>query len=366
VSGAPSFDGLSGRAFDGPVDIVGDVHGELEALEDLLRVLGYHADGEHPHGRRLIFIGDLCDRGPDSPGVICRVRALVEGGAAQCLLGNHELSLLRGRTKQANGWFFERDHDRERGLFEDSVPAAGQTERAVIIDFLRTLPLVLERDDLRLVHACWIDDRVAEIRSAAEAGAVDLYRRHSEHAEEIARDSGLEAEATALLEFYGDRLYDRSAHVPMLDALAERDLAYQLSNPVRVLTSGIEQRVAAPFYMAGKWRMVERAAWWNDYWSDVPVFFGHYWRWPAPDFGRRYGEFGHNPFPRTAHDQWLGPRASAFCVDFSVGARYTERHKWPGEPFTSRLGAVRWPERELLFDNGSGAELVAPPPAADR
>lgn len=355
---------LSGRAFDGPVDVVGDVHGEAVALDDLLRVLGYGADDAHPAGRRLIFIGDLCDRGPDSPAVIRRVRRLVEAGLAQCLIGNHELSLLRGRRKQANGWFFDRDHDRERGLFEDSRPAAGAAEREEILEFLRTLPLLLERDDLRLVHAGWIEDRIDEIRSAtADAGVVGLYRRHAERVEERARQSGLATEAAAQEQLYADRMHDRTRPVPMLDAVAERDVAYQRSNPVRVLTSGIERLAQVPFFMAGKWRMVQRAAWWDEYASSVAVLFGHYWRWPTPDFGQRYGKFNHNPFPGTVFNQWLGPRASAFCLDYSIGARYTERHDWPGEPFTSRLGAVRWPERELLFDDGSGAELVVPSPA---
>ena len=49
--------------FDGPLDIVGDVHGEFDALCWLMRKLGYDADWQHPDGRRLIFVGDLTDRG---------------------------------------------------------------------------------------------------------------------------------------------------------------------------------------------------------------------------------------------------------------------------------------------------------------
>lgn len=54
----------------GPLDIVGDIHGESEALDQLLGHLGYDALGRHPQGRRLVFVGDFCDRGPDSPGVL--------------------------------------------------------------------------------------------------------------------------------------------------------------------------------------------------------------------------------------------------------------------------------------------------------
>lgn len=87
---------LIGSLFDGPIDIVGDIHGECGALLSLLDRLGYDGQGEHPEGRRLVFIGDLVDRGPDSPGVLRLVRQLVQRKRAQCVLGNHELNLLRG------------------------------------------------------------------------------------------------------------------------------------------------------------------------------------------------------------------------------------------------------------------------------
>ena len=60
----------------GPLDIIGDVHGELAALERLLARLG--ADPARGHVERpLVFVGDLIDRGPDSPGVVALVRSLV-------------------------------------------------------------------------------------------------------------------------------------------------------------------------------------------------------------------------------------------------------------------------------------------------
>ncbi|HEY9209506.1 MAG TPA: metallophosphoesterase, partial [Acidovorax sp.] len=61
----------------GALDIVGDIHGEIDALEQLLAHLGYDAQGWHPDGRTLVFVGDFCDRGPDSPAVLARVAQLV-------------------------------------------------------------------------------------------------------------------------------------------------------------------------------------------------------------------------------------------------------------------------------------------------
>ncbi|MFJ4696108.1 polynucleotide kinase-phosphatase [Streptomyces sp. NPDC088766] len=83
----------------GPFDIVGDIHGCAAELESLLGKLGY-VDGVHPEGRRAVFVGDLVDRGPDSPGVLRRVMAMVKSGNALCVPGNHENKYgrhLRGR-----------------------------------------------------------------------------------------------------------------------------------------------------------------------------------------------------------------------------------------------------------------------------
>ncbi|RKQ86650.1 polynucleotide 3'-phosphatase /polynucleotide 5'-hydroxyl-kinase /polynucleotide 2',3'-cyclic phosphate phosphodiesterase [Solirubrobacter pauli] len=78
----------------GPFDIVGDIHGCREELDALLTRLGYGEAG-HPEGRRLVFVGDYVDRGPDTPGVLRRVMDLQAKGAAICLPGNHDFKLAR-------------------------------------------------------------------------------------------------------------------------------------------------------------------------------------------------------------------------------------------------------------------------------
>ncbi|MEE1760836.1 MULTISPECIES: polynucleotide kinase-phosphatase [unclassified Streptomyces] len=86
----------------GPFDIVGDIHGCANELEALLGKLGY-VDGVHPQGRTAVFVGDLVDRGPDSPGVLRRVMSMVGSGNALCVPGNHENKYgrhLKGRNVQ--------------------------------------------------------------------------------------------------------------------------------------------------------------------------------------------------------------------------------------------------------------------------
>ncbi len=86
----------------GPFDIIGDIHGCAAELESLLGTLGYE-DGVHPAGRTAVFVGDLVDRGPDSPGVLRRVMSMVGSGNALCVPGNHENKYgrhLKGRKVQ--------------------------------------------------------------------------------------------------------------------------------------------------------------------------------------------------------------------------------------------------------------------------
>ncbi|CAM3842407.1 polynucleotide kinase-phosphatase [Nocardiopsis rhodophaea] len=92
------------RELTGPFDIIGDVHGCRAELEELLEELGYaitrdelgRATGaRHPAGRTAVFVGDLVDRGPDTPGVLRLAMGMVADGDALCVAGNHENKLVR-------------------------------------------------------------------------------------------------------------------------------------------------------------------------------------------------------------------------------------------------------------------------------
>ena len=82
------------RGETGPFDIIGDVHGCSAELRTLLARLGYGETG-HPEGRKAVFLGDLVDRGPDTPGVLRLVMGMVEAGTAVCVPGNHDMKLMR-------------------------------------------------------------------------------------------------------------------------------------------------------------------------------------------------------------------------------------------------------------------------------
>ncbi|MFC3999837.1 polynucleotide kinase-phosphatase [Nocardiopsis sediminis] len=92
------------RDLTGPFDIIGDVHGCRAELEELLAGLGYAVrrddhgravGAHHPDGRTAVFVGDLVDRGPDTPGVLRLAMGMAGDGDALCVSGNHENKLVR-------------------------------------------------------------------------------------------------------------------------------------------------------------------------------------------------------------------------------------------------------------------------------
>ncbi|MEU7027782.1 polynucleotide kinase-phosphatase [Streptomyces sp. NPDC046275] len=136
------------RHLTGPFDIIGDVHGCRSELETLLAKLGY-VDGHHPEGRTAVFVGDLVDRGPDSPGVLRRVMGMVAAGDALCVPGNHENKLgrwLRGRAVQRTHGLAETIEQLER------EPAEFRAEVAAFIDGLVS-HYVLDEGKLVVCHA---------------------------------------------------------------------------------------------------------------------------------------------------------------------------------------------------------------------
>jgi protein phosphatase len=83
----------------GPFDIIGDVHGCYDELTTLLGQLGYAEQPggawRHSAGRKLVFLGDLVDRGPKIPEVLRLVMASVKADTALCVPGNHDMKLMR-------------------------------------------------------------------------------------------------------------------------------------------------------------------------------------------------------------------------------------------------------------------------------
>jgi hypothetical protein len=148
-------------------DLIGDIHGHADELEELLQTLGYRQRAglyRHPE-QKVVFLGDFIDRGPKIRRVLEIVRPMVEEGTALAVMGNHELNALA---------FHAPDPDREgaflRPRSNKNIRQHGQTilqlsdkELVAALQWFWTLPLWLELDGLRVVHACWDDGVMSRI-----------------------------------------------------------------------------------------------------------------------------------------------------------------------------------------------------------
>lgn len=341
------------KLFGGKIDIIGDIHGEYEAFLKLLIVLGYDLEGNHPDNRKLVFVGDYCDRGPDSPSVIKLVKRFVENGNAQAVLGNHELNLLQDNAKDGAGWYFKEREKKDKKYMPFSV--VKEEDKKIIYDFLKSLPIALENEELRVVHATWDNKYINELREVPLGQAINYFIEKEKIINEEISSSGLLAQYNEDLEQYNDSIEDEDQEVDFLNSVCEYNLAHQMNNPIRVVTSGVEQRCETPFFASGKWRFVERYSWWDRYEDNIPVVVGHFWRKIKPIPQSKLKD--ENIFTDIPANSWHGKNNDVFCVDFSVGGRFKERLvDKTGD--NTMLAALQWPEQKLVLENGEIVELI--------
>jgi len=152
-------------------DIIGDIHGHANDLSSLLNELGYEdSEGcfKHPD-RKVIFLGDFIDRGINQKRVLDIVMPMVKAGAARAVMGNHEFNALAFHTKDPNNpsaWL--RKHDDKNisqhlAFLNDYSSPKQKDELNEVLDFFRSLPLWLEVDGIRIIHACWHDEIIQSI-----------------------------------------------------------------------------------------------------------------------------------------------------------------------------------------------------------
>ncbi|HEV3021587.1 MAG TPA: metallophosphoesterase, partial [Pirellulales bacterium] len=151
-------------------DLIGDIHGHADELVQLLETLGYRkVQGVHGHPtRRAIFLGDFIDRGPMIRQVLEIVRPMIEGGQALAVMGNHELNALAYHTQdpQSPGEFLRRHCVKNVRQHAQTVGQLTPQELRSYLEWFRTLPMWLNLDGLRAVHACWDDRAMTAIAKA--------------------------------------------------------------------------------------------------------------------------------------------------------------------------------------------------------
>ncbi|WP_246286765.1 metallophosphoesterase [Vreelandella maris] len=152
-------------------DLIGDVHGCGATLATLLEKLGYHQrSGVYRHPRRkVIFLGDLIDRGPRIRLAVTIARRMVEQGEAYIVMGNHEYNALAythpGPAGSHKRWL--REHTpRHNRIIQDTLEQYRDytNEWEDTLAWFKTIPLCLEIDGIRVVHACWDQKLIDELK----------------------------------------------------------------------------------------------------------------------------------------------------------------------------------------------------------
>lgn len=306
-------------------DLIGDIHGHAEPLKRLLDTLGYReADGiwSHPEQRQVIFLGDFVDRGPHQVETVQIARAMVEAGTAIAVMGNHEFNAVAWATPDPDrpGEQLRTHNDKNRGQHQAYLEQVGEGSELhrEHIAWFKTLPLYLDLEGLRVVHACWHSPSINILE-----GFVDSQQRILPDAwPDLTRKgwAGFEALETLLkgLEVplpTGYEFFDKDGnprrHIRTqwwaLERLTYRDLAMVPAEAIDDIPHEPIPEDVLPGYA-----------------GDKPLFVGHYWLTGTPEPLNRY----------------------IACLDYSIAGG----HHRSDEP--NKLCAYRWDgERELTADN---------------
>lgn len=149
-------------------DLIGDIHGHADKLEELLLKLGYTKNnGAYAHpDRKVLFVGDYIDRGPKIRETLAIVKAMVDSNNAIALMGNHEYNALCFHFQETNGGHLRKhqikniiQHYETLKQFQNK-----QKEYEAYLEWFKTLPLYYETDAFRAVHACWDNKNIEYLK----------------------------------------------------------------------------------------------------------------------------------------------------------------------------------------------------------
>lgn len=157
-------------------DLIGDIHGQALELEALLEKLGYENDsGTYRHAERtVIFLGDFVDRGEHQRRVIELARKMIGAGSALSVMGNHEYNAIAYYTKGDDGSYLRKRNDKNNKQHKEFLEEYESDPVAYsdVIDWFKTLPLWLDLEGLRVVHACWDPEFIEKIQDAYDGSNV--------------------------------------------------------------------------------------------------------------------------------------------------------------------------------------------------
>lgn len=266
-------------------DLIGDVHGHADKLEELLRKLGYtKKNGTYSHPqRKVLFVGDYIDRGPQIRETLEIVKAMVDSENAIALMGNHEYNALCFHFEETEGGHLRKheikniiQHYETLNQFQNK-----QKEYEYYLDWFKTLPLYYETDTFRAVHACWDTKNIEYLRRKLDNDRLT---------DELIRQSV--KKGTRLNDAINQTLKGKEMRMPdglsFLDKDGERRTQVRIKwweNPSQMTykSISIEPNPDLPEREIDA-RDLNSITYYNN--KDKAVFFGHYWLKGEPSLYR--------------------------------------------------------------------------------
>ncbi len=254
-------------------DIIGDIHGYSDALEQLLQKLGYKRNFgvySHPEGRKVIFVGDFIDRGPKIRETLHLVKDMVDTGNALAVMGNHEFNAVCFHTPHldSNAGFF-RDHSVRE--IEQHLETLRQfkhysDEWNEFLTWFKSLPMYLDLPECRIVHAFWKDEHIQWLKEnyiTLDQEFLFQCSRKGTIAHKVVEETLKGAEASipnggSFLDKDGNRREE--CRIKWWSNKREFYGDVFMECPPEIEKTSIDTQLNLP-----------------EYCSDIPVFFGHYW-----------------------------------------------------------------------------------------
>lgn len=148
------------------IDFIGDIHGHAEELILLLQQLGYNNSKgfySHPKGRKVVFVGDFIDRGPKIRETLEIVKGMYDNKTADAVMGNHEYNAILFHSKdKKNGGYYRKHGFKEINQHIETLRQFQhhQNEWEIYLEWFKNLPLFIETDLYKVVHAFWNQNHV--------------------------------------------------------------------------------------------------------------------------------------------------------------------------------------------------------------
>ncbi len=254
-------------------DIIGDIHGHADKLVHLLEKMDYREGNnsyEHKDGRKIVFVGDYIDKGPKILETLRIVKSMVDNNQASAIMGNHEFNAIAYHTKGSDGQYLRRHSAKNYNQHKETLIQMQEHEQEWLtyIDWFKSLPLFLEKDGLRFVHACWDDQNIAYLKD-------NLGGHQLRNIDDLAEASDSTCPLYRVME---ETLKGKEYHLPK--GYSFQDKYHITRTEVRtkwwLKPSGILLREYSVTDIAGLSEVIELDL--PHYAKDnPPVFFGHYW-----------------------------------------------------------------------------------------